>query len=567
MERFDQPPGHGWRADACWFLACAVLSSIYCVTASDRLGATVDEPSYVQLGLARWRTGRHTAFLNAGTMPLSCEVQTLPLFLAETLRSRPFDLAEDWPRCLPWARAGNLLFWWLLLGYGGYLGRQLAGRWGGWAAMALLACEPNLLAHAGLATTDLALTACLVALLAHYRTGRVGAWATWRWRVGVPLLFAALTFLAKASGIVFVPLVLLAVEIERLARSDAVAGASWRQRLGRFLSPALLDGGQVLGGGFLIALVYFGFGSGNSFRGEWAQTHQPHGLFAHALWQFNQTLHSNALGVLVFQMGHQEAGHGGALLLGHWYPDGVWYYFPVALSLKLGLPLLLTLGLLAVMKPRALGNTVIAAAALLLLYSLNCRVQIGVRLFLPVVTLLGIGAAVATVLAAREAVSRRARGCLRFGALCALGWSLFGTLAIWPHPLCFANEAVGGPGLNCLNLGDSNHDWGQGVPELLAWRTAHGDAPLSVWYFGTDPQLRTGPLTPIDLAALPPEAAEERLQGRYLAVSTTLLYGGPGQSAIGERLRGMQPVGRTTTFVIYDFTRSEAVARSDGGGR
>ena len=40
------------------------------VTASAHVGATADEPGYVKLGMTRWRTGRHTAFLNAGTMPL-----------------------------------------------------------------------------------------------------------------------------------------------------------------------------------------------------------------------------------------------------------------------------------------------------------------------------------------------------------------------------------------------------------------------------------------------------------------------------------------------------------------
>jgi hypothetical protein len=567
MERFGQPQRQEWRAELCWFLACAVLASLYCVTASGRLGATVDEPGYLRLGMTRWLTGRHTAFLNAGTMPLSSEVQTLPLYLAETLRGEPFDVADNLPRYLPWARAGNLVFLWMLLGYGGYLGRQLAGRWGGRGAIALLACEPNLLAHAGLATTDLALAACLVALLAHYRAGRVNGLANWGWRVGVPLVFAALAFLAKASAVAFIPLVLLAVEVERLARPGVAPVPPWWQRLVTFLRAGLWDGGQVLGGGFLIALLYFGFGSANSFRGEWAQTHQPHGLIGHTLGLLNQQLHSNALGVIVFQMWHQEAGHGGTLLLGQWYPEGVWYYFPLALGLKLGLPLLLSVGVLTAAKPRTLGNAAMLAAALLLLYSLNCRVQIGVRLFLPVVALLAVGVGGAVVLAGRQTKSTWARSALRTGVVCAAGWSLLGTLAVWPHALCYANEAAGGPRLNQLNLGDSNHDWGQGVPELLAWQQAHAEAPLSVWYFGTDPRAKAAPLTPIALHELSPDAAREQLQGRYLAVSTSHLYGGAGQCAAGERLRRTQPVGRTMTFLIYDFTRPEALALPGGAGR
>jgi len=557
MGGFEPPQAPGWRTDLLSLVTCALLASIYCVTSASQLGATVDEPDYVQLGMVRWRTGRHNLFVNAGIMPLSSEVQSLPLYLVELVRREPFDVTNDLAHYLPWARANNLVFLWTLLVYGGWLGRQLGGKWGGRLVIAFLACEPNLLAHASLATTDLSLATCLLALLAHYRDGRVNAWAKWRWRVGLPLLFAALTFLAKASAIAFAPLVLFAVELERLVqlfRSDSTEGRPVWQRLGHFLRTALLDGGQVLGGGFLLALLYFGFGSGNSFRGEWAQTYQPHGLIGHALWQINQFLHSNALGAITFQMQHQEQGHGGSLLLGYWYPDGVWYYYPVALAIKLCLPLLLSTGLIALVNLRALANSVFTAALLLLAFSLTCRVQLGIRLFLPIVPLLVVAVAAAMpamVRQAREVYQRRLFLAWTVSAVC---WTLVNTLAVWPHSLCFANELAGGPARNNLNLGDSGHDWGQGLPELLAWQLDHTETPLCIWYFGRDPNLNTSPVTPITLTDVPVDIAESRLRGRYLAVSTTLLYGGPGQSPLGEHLRAMQPIGQTMTFRIYDFT-------------
>jgi hypothetical protein len=551
----------GWRWDVLWFLACAVLSSAYCVTSAGQLGATVDEPDYVFHGMNRWRTGRHNLFMHGGIMPLPCEVQTLPLYLVECARGEPFEVTPDCTQVLPWVRAGNLVFWWILLAYSGYLGRQLAGHWAGRMAMAWLACEPNMLAHASLATTELSLAACLFALLAHYRAGRVDGWAKWRWRVGMPVVWAGFAFLAKASAVVFVPLILFAVELERLARGDVfrpdeMATLSIWQRLGHFVRGALLDGAQVLGGGFLLAVVYFGFGSGSTFRGEWALTYQPRGLIGHGLWQVNQHLHSYAVGAMTFQMWHQEEGHGGSLLLGHWYPNGVWYYFPAALSLKLGLPLLGGVCAAAVAKPRMLANAVVVAAALMLLYSLHCRVQIGIRLFLPIVALLVIGVSAAAVRCCQQAVSEWRRALIVAVTVCAVAWTLWGTLTVWPNALCYANEAAGGVQRNHLNLCDSNHDWGQGLPELLAWHRAHGDAPLSVWYFGHDPALQSAPLTPIDLHHQPPEVLKARLQGRYLAVSMTLLFGGPGQSPLGEHLRAIKPVGQTTTFCIYDFTQA-----------
>src|SRR5260370_4597826 len=118
-------------------------------------------------------------------------------------------------------------------------------------------------------------------------------------------------------------------------------------------------------------------------------------------------------------MRHKEQGHGGALLLGQWNPEGIWYYFPVALALKSALLLLLAAAVVAVARPRALANAVCLAASLLLLYSLNCRVQIGVRLFLPVVTLLAIATSAALGQWSQQPGSAWGRRLLGAGAACA----------------------------------------------------------------------------------------------------------------------------------------------------
>src|SRR5205807_6301382 len=103
---------------------------------------------------------------------------------------------------LPWARTGALLFWWLLLFYAWRAGRLLAGAWAGRLAVALLACEPSLLAHAALATTDIAISACLLALVYQFRAAREpGVTAGWVRRVGVPAFWFGASMLAKASAL------------------------------------------------------------------------------------------------------------------------------------------------------------------------------------------------------------------------------------------------------------------------------------------------------------------------------------------------------------------------------
>src|SRR5207253_463843 len=107
-----------------------------------------------------------------------------------------------------------------LLFYGRLIARSIAGPWAGRLAVALLAVEPTLLAHASLATKDMAITACLAGFIYHYRTGRDAGWLK---RIGLPAVWFALALLSKASGIVFCPLCMFAVETERLARRGGLS--------------------------------------------------------------------------------------------------------------------------------------------------------------------------------------------------------------------------------------------------------------------------------------------------------------------------------------------------------
>jgi hypothetical protein len=145
-------------------------------------------------------------------------------------------------------------------------------------------------------------------------------------------------------------------------------------------------------------------------------------------------------------------------------------------------------------------------------------------------------------------------------AVVGLAWSAVGAISAWPHGIAYANELAGGPEHIHELLSDSNCDWGQGLPDLADWQRGHADAPLAVWYFGTDPLLATMPVEPVELHRMPAEEALARVAGRYLAVGTTVLGGPAGRTEFADRLRGMRPCGRTATFLVFDFTA--AVSRS-----
>jgi hypothetical protein len=420
--------------DWLWFLAWGIASSLWCWTAAQELGATFDEPIYVRRGLDGWRTGSHQGLLQLGTMPLPVDVGTLPLYLWERWHGIRLDPVGDLEQILPWARAGTLVFWWLLLFYVRLAGRQLAGPWGGRLAVALVACEPVLLAHASLATTDIAITACLLALVYHYRIGRDRSWF---WRVAVPAIWFAAAMLAKASGLVFGLVCLSVVELEyRFRKNNGSAWIAWwqsafakrtqelptpRPQFSSLLQPFRRDLAQIIAGGLLLTFLYCGsdWRADPSFV-EWAHR-LPDGTSSRALvWSAEHLrIFSNAGEGLVRQVKHNVRGHG-TYLLGQMADRSIWYYFPVALTIKLSLPLLMLPLLLVVIRPQALANWACLAALALLALSVTYRVQIGIRLVLPLVALAAVGLAAAAVNACRALIRRqRARSAGR-GAPSAL---------------------------------------------------------------------------------------------------------------------------------------------------
>src|SRR5262249_39580782 len=139
--------------------------------------------------------------------------------------------------------------------------------------------------------------------------------------------------------------------------------------------------------------------------------------------------------------------------------------------------------------------------------------------------------------------------------------------------MCYVNPLWGGTAEGYRLISEANYDWGQGLKELARWQRKHPDEQLTVWYYGTDPALRTLPLRAVPLQTLAITSAEDVLRhvrGQRLAVSTTLVYGSvftPSLQHVHAVLQAHSPVARTTTFLIYDFTNTHVgVARHSRPG-
>lgn len=559
--------------DGGWLLFWIVASSAWCVSASARLSATFDEPTYVAFGLESWRTGSHKSLIDLGTMPLPPRLQTLPLHLWERWRGEHFDPATELDRLLPVARLGTLPFWWLLLTYGWLAGREIAGPWAGRLAVTFLACEPNLLAHAALATTDVAVSACLLALLYHFRRGRP---AGWRQRVLTPGAWFALAVLAKASGFVFGILGMAIIEVEWRLRATSETNGSQANLVealrGLFRQPFRRDLFQICSLGLVAVFCFCGCeGLPSPSFIDWAN-HLPSGPPRSVMVWIAEHLciFSNAGVAIVRQFRHNVQGHG-VFLLEQVERRAIWYYFPLALSIKSPLPWLVLPLLLAVACRRALRNWACLLAVAFLVFTLVCRVQTGIRLVLPIVCFAAVGLAAALVSARQQVRAGYRRGLLTTCCLSSAGWLLWASLSVWPHGLCYTNELWGGTenGYRCLS--DSNYDWGQGLHDLAQWQQQHHIMDLTVLYYGTDPQLRRLPMRRLAVGALDLDAdhVPASVQGRTLAVGTSIVYGSvsetfPDLKELVHALRGRQPIDRTATFLIYKFPENAEMAEAKG---
>ncbi len=550
--------------DIGWLLLWGGLSSAWCLSAARELSATFDEPFYLREALTSWRTGSYHGLMRAGTPPLSIDLQYLPIYLWERARGEPFDFVTDFHAILPYARAMNLVFWWLLLIYALRVGRTFGGPWAGRFAVLLIATEPSLLAHAALASTDISVAGLTLAFAFHYFHGRdAGRFRRWV----LPGLLFGLALTAKLSALTALPLVMVAIEVPRWWRSrdltplsEAETRVSFLRRAWRISSAFRWDFIKV----FTVASVFLWTYCGSDWKPQQSFVKLADGMADDHPWKREVTWISRNLRVfpnageaIAYQVKHNIRGHPTGLL-GEYHRRAVWYYFPVALSIKLTLPVLVLLAGLLVLRPRAYATPIALAALLLLVFSLNTRVQIGVRIVFPLVVVLLVALASALASATESwRDSRRGGLVVALTAIC-----VYPPMTVWPDGLRYANELWGGTENAHHLLTESNFDWGQGLVELDRWTDERGLPRTAVWYYGMDPAIQNQPGRLLQLhweafGIKQPADTMRIVRGKVVAVGYSMLHGNPHitetMPAVIEFFQAREPIGHTRTFFVYDF--------------
>jgi hypothetical protein len=423
---------------------------------------------------------------------------------------------------------GAVVFRWAADGFGPKAGLL---------ALFLIAFDPNILAHASVAATDLG-AACFItlALFAFHRFLRrptLGGWVL----AGVTL---GLALGAKLSAVLLLPtqgLLILVYGVWSVRHSrDVAKGSRWRT----LVELAIAYAGMLL----LAALVL------------WAL----YGFELGPAPELGLTLPAASHSIPWLRLReHMQGGHA-AFLLGEVSHQGWWYYFPVALAVKTPLPTLLAWLAAAVASLLGFRRSWRDELALLLFpvfylgLSLQSSLNIGYRHLLPVLPFLAVFAGRLARTLARTPQKALAAG--------LAVWLVIGTVMVRPHFLAYFNELAGGPDSGYQYLVDSNTDWGQALKDLARYQEENGieSVNLSMFTF-LDPAVygvRYEPLTPMhgDTPAVFPSRFDPP-PGGYV-ISTTTLQGIPlADPEMYDWFRNREPDARIGhVMLVYDVPQA-----------
>ncbi len=552
-------PSLSRRLLAVCLIALLGFHALFLVTGFEHNSVTIDEFSHVSAGLSYWDGG--SFFLYHHNPPLVKMLASLPVLFASPSVSfsgleKELDRAQHWRigREFMKTNAENYVTIMRLARYpvvflsvvaAWFLwcwGRELWDTAGGLLAVSLWVFQPEVLAHAGLATVDLGATAF----------GVIASYEFWNWlkhptwpRVLVAGVLLGAAWLSKFTMLLLGPiwfavwLLLRTVELVRhkpadtlhLSEAPLTHKPSATREAGSTLVGALMR--QLIQGAVAVLVTVLAVNAGYCFQG----TGQSLGSFSFLSSALRGKAPRNADGgdgfskagtsdsqpsrnrfahsclgrlpvplprefVLGFdeQLQHAEVREDDMparftfYLNGERRRQGWWYYYLYGMLLKtpIGVLALVLTAIGALFLAREYRGT---AADELVLWltpltiigamSLGTEINIGVRYILPAWPYL-----ILSVARLGRAWSLRDWP-MRLLVVAWFAWAAVSTMRIHPHYLSYFNELAGGPDNGWRYLADSNIDWGQDLLEFKTWIDKHPEAqPITIAYAGTvDPHI------------------------------------------------------------------------------
>lgn len=455
---------------------------------------TTDEPAHLITGMEWLQRGTYT--FEPLHPPLGRVAIALGPYISGLRLSDRYGMWEKGNRILldgsyqhnlTLARLGVLPFFLLTAVLVFFWGRGRYGEIPALLATLLFTTTPVVLAHAGLATTDMALTAAFT-----------GAWMAFVALLDRPTYLRCLVFglaagvaaLSKFSALVFLPACAAALLVWRwfLSRSKKVNVTPDRFRWIKGISLV----GLVM---FLVIWAGYRFSVG-SVTSAAARPHPTLDRMFGARGDFHNWSYAVAESRWVlapaFLQGlaeiHQKnAGGANGYLLGHVRKTGWWYFFPVAVTVKTTIALLVVAGVGAISLLKSSWrekNWIVAApviaALVLLLVCMPSHINIGVRHILPIYPLFAILGGFGAY-RIWNAPNKHYVGPVL--VLMLLTWQVAASIRVHPDYLAYFNEFAGQHPERILV--DSDLDWGQDLLRLSSVLQQRHLDEISIAYAGS----------------------------------------------------------------------------------
>ncbi|KUG21684.1 hypothetical protein ASZ90_008554 [hydrocarbon metagenome] len=517
---------------------------------------TVDELAHLPAGLVYWQTGDFSVYHH--NPPLLKLMAAAPLFAAGIKAPEhgyngnrwelgylfQQSLGESYHRTFLQARmviASLTLLLALLLFY---VTHHTLGWEAGLVALSLFSFNPLVLAHGALVTTDAGFA------LAFFTTCVIGVYFFRRptWKMSLMLgVMLGVALLTKFTALLLLPILILTAlmlpwltsklnETDKYGWFQLSAGQRWLR-----LMISLLIAIIVLDAGYLFK------GVGQPISSYLLSHPLLHTISSSAIGSLPSPLPAEYVMGFDDQFVESRSGRLFVYLFGQITSKGWWYYYPLALFLKLPIMfhiLLCALLVAIVMRKIPMSLFMIGSLAVplfsLIMFIIFTNIDIGVRYLLFLMPF----ACIAIAHLAKMKLKKRMQEVLF--SVCLL---LYAGSVIVCHSnyIAYFSEFIGGPAKGHHYLADSNLDWGQDLLRLKSFMQENDIPTVAMSHFGpVDPSVYGIKYTSINDPAGP----------EMVVISVNHLLGiDPGAEIVGvQRYRYRMPIA-TVGYSLWVFNR------------
>ncbi|MFZ2656812.1 MAG: glycosyltransferase family 39 protein [Victivallales bacterium] len=494
-----------------------LLLHFYLVAAASQDKSPVfDESVHIAGGLSYWLGNDYRINQENGNFPQRWAA--IPLMFQKLkfpdLRQIPLQQTDEWTiaeefmfnsgnnpdRILLFSRAMISILS-LLTGLAVYFySRKLFGIGGGLISLTLYILCPEILAHAGLATSDMAVAmAFILAIICIWNVLNRISVST----IIFSSLSLALLFVSKFSAFIIIPVYLVLIFIRLRNKRHTECEIFSRKINIETQAKQLLSYSLVLLVNFIVILFFIWMSYGFRFsivkapeKGDRITLDKVFEYKCKSIGTAGEALLAAKKMELLpeaYLFGLtsvlKESRARNSYLNGELSTNGWWYFFIYSFMVKTPLPLLLVLAasLIFLSRERMFYNDKIYMLTPFLvfiliyfIFAISSRMNIGNRHLLPIYPCIFI-------ICGSAFLMLRSKLLIVIITAFLIAWFVVESYKIRPNYLAYFNQLAGGPGNGYKHLSDSSLDWGQDLKELRKWIDKYNKngEPIYLSYFGT----------------------------------------------------------------------------------